>query len=214
MATTSFEIGAWVETFEGIAQVLYVRENFVEKYTPEFCDGGKVGAYLFDMLVCKLLCNFDGKIRKKNRTTALRSDYCKSADAESMAMVESIKKNFPDDYRNFVVGDERADVGDSVLICFNVREDAIAGLHEEIDAINCALGKSFTISEFVDMAKDRKIALDFTQVKPHTAGASVNFAVVLFNRLYKTVGKNRIYSRVWSRDYLSPKDSMNKSVSE
>jgi hypothetical protein len=70
--SNSFEIGQWVELIEGIGQVIYVRENFVEKFTEEYFEGKKVGAYIYDVVVCKLLCDFNGKIRKKNRVVAVR----------------------------------------------------------------------------------------------------------------------------------------------
>lgn len=188
-----------MELAEGIGQVIYVRENFVEEFTEEYFEGRKVGDYIYDVLVCKLLCDFNGKIRKKNRVLAVRDRYCKPIDKESKRIVDFVKSESPKEYRDYVIWDDKSDIGGSVAIEFAVPGDLISHLQQQIGAINDALPSSFTLKEFLALSAEKNLSLDFGQAKKYVPGTGLNFSVILFNRLYKTVGKKRIYTKVWCR---------------
>jgi hypothetical protein len=197
--SNNFEIGQWVTLIEGIGQVIHVREHFVEKFTEEYFEGKKVGTYIHDVVVCKLLCDHHGKIRKKSRIVAVTNQWCEPIDKKSKRIIDVIKAKSPKEHRDYVTWDERQDIGGSVAIEFAVPSESIPLLQQQIGAINDALPNSFTLNEFLDVAAEKKLALDFSQARKFVPGTGQNFSVILFNRLYKTVGKNRMYTRVWCR---------------
>lgn len=195
----NYEIGQWVELAEGIGQVIFVREIFTERFTEEYFEGSKVGSYSYDVLVCKLLCDYEGKVRKKDRVIAVRDEYCNMIDKESQKLVEAIKINSPTEYREYIVSDDKADIGGSVSIDFIVPVDLIDKLKDEISKIDEALPNFFTLKEFLAVAKEKGLQLDIKQARKYVPGTGLNFSVILFNRLYKTVNKQRIYTRLWCR---------------
>ena len=73
--TTQFEIGQWINTDEYFAQIIAINEEYVEKYSYAYFDGKKVGEYMGDILICKVLCDFNGKIKKRNRIIIASSNW-------------------------------------------------------------------------------------------------------------------------------------------
>lgn len=193
------QVGQWVQLTEGIGQVLVVRAIHVEKYTTEYYEGKKVGEYIDDVLICKLLCDFSGKIRKKNRILATRSAYCEPLDRESRDTLSKIKKQIPDEYRRYLIYDEKADIGGSVSIEFSLSSERIKEVEEEISRIKTCLPTSFTFKEFLKIAKETGLSLDFESSRIYTPGKGQNFSLIFFNRLYKSINKERIYTKLWHR---------------
>jgi hypothetical protein len=194
-----FEIGQWVHLTEGIGQILLVRTMHVEKYTTEYYEGRKLGEYIDDVLVCKLLCDYSAKIRKKNRIVAARSSNCEPIDAESRETVSRIKDQTPDEYRRYLVYDEKADIGGSVSIEFSLPSERIKEVEEEMARVQGCLPNSFTFTEFLKASKEAGLSLDFESTRMYTPGTGQNFSLIFFNRLYKSINKERVYTKLWYR---------------
>jgi hypothetical protein len=66
MDKLNFELGQWVSTEDGYGQIMYIRAFFVEDYenNRKEMKNGDFKRYLF---ICKILCNFSGKLKTSNR---------------------------------------------------------------------------------------------------------------------------------------------------
>lgn len=196
---SQFEIGQWIEATDGIGQVLYIRRIYNEKYSTEFFDGQKIGEHLSDILVIKLLCDHSGKIKTRNRIVAENAKFCRAAENKAKEYIENIRDADADSYTAYLFYDDKKDIGWSLSIFFKVPNDSVTALQESINEINKLLPSSFGFKEFLSVAKEQKLDLDFSEARKFVPGTGLNFSVIFFNRLYKVVGKQRIYTKVWSR---------------
>lgn len=194
----SFEIGEWIEIDEGIGQLLYVRDNVVEKYSTEFNEGKRVGENIGEILICKILCDYEGFCKKRNRIAAVKSEYASPVTKESKVIVDEIKKNKPNEYRDYILYDDKSDIGGSLHLSIKVEESVIDVLHNDIMSINNALPPSFTLNEFLKAFRDGVSSIDLDVELKKCPVFDPNFSIYLFCRLYKTINKKRIYSKVWS----------------
>lgn len=195
---SSFEIGQWVQIEGGIGQVLYVRPIYVERYSSDYFDGRKVGEFIYDAVVAKVLCDFSGKIRKKNRITWFNANYVNAADEQDMLVVQKIKSENPGEYRNYVVYDERRTIGISTEIDFALDSEVIEDLTSRLQAIAMRLPNTFTMKEFLGFLKENEFPLDFDQARKFVPGTGLNFSVILFCPMLRVVGKQLIYTKAWS----------------
>lgn len=159
----NYEIGQWIGFTEGLGQVLFIREDYVEKFSPEYFDGKKVGEDLGDILVYKQLCDFTGKLRKKDLINWAPARYCEPISDQYRKMVEAIKSNSPEEYRKYLVYDSRLVSTVTTEISFRVSPDAVATYKKLIDEINATLKKPFTLKEFLATASEMKLPLDFNK---------------------------------------------------
>lgn len=196
----NYEIGQWIGFTEGLGQVLFIREDYVEKYSPEYFDGKKVGEDLGDILVYKQLCDFTGKLRKKDLINWAPARYCEPISDQYRKVVEAIKSNSPEEYRKYLVYDSRLVATVTTEISFRVPPDAISTVERIIDEINTTIKKPFTMKEFLQTAKDVALPLDFSRATKYVPGTGQNFTLNFSCPLYKTINKQRIYSRVWCRE--------------
>jgi len=195
----NYEIGQWIGFTEGLGQVLFIREDYVEKYSSEYFEGKKVGEDLGDILVYKQLCDFTGKLRKKNLVDWAPARYCEPISDQYRKVVEAIKSNSPEEYRKYLVYDSRLVTTVTTEISFGVPPDTIASAGKIIDEINATIKKPFTLKEFLATASVMELPLDFSRAKKYVPGSGQNFTVNLSCPLYKTINKQRIYSKVWCR---------------
>lgn len=196
---SKFEIGQWIEATDGIGQVLHIRRIYNEKYSTEFFDGKKIGEHLYDVLVIKLLCDHSGKIKTRNRIVAENAKFCRAAENNAKEHIENIRSTDTDSYAAYLFYDDKKDIGWSLSVFFKVPPDSVSELQETINEINKLLPSSFSFKEFLGAAKEQKLDLDFSEARKFVPGTGLNFSVIFFNRLYKVVGKRRIYTKVWSR---------------
>lgn len=199
----NFEIGQWLQLIDGLGQVLFIRENYVEKYSHEFFEGKKLGEYLGDTVVYKLLCDYSGKLRKKDLINWTPARYCEPVSEEHQEMVGTIKANSPEEYRKYVLYDSRLVPTITTEISFRVFPVAIASVEKVIDEINNTIKKPFTLKEFLATASEMKLPLDFSEARKYVPGSGQNFTVNLSCPLYKTINKQRLYSKVWCRENAS-----------
>ena len=192
----NYEIGQWIGSTEGLGQVLFIREDYVEKYSSEYFEGKKVGEDLGDILVYKQLCDFTGKLRKKDLINWAPARYCEPISDQYRKMVEAIKSNSPEEYRRYLVYDSRLVTTVTTEISFRVPPDAISSVEKVINEINKTIKKPFTLKEFLATASEMELPLDFSQVKKYVPGSGQNFTVNLSCPLYKTINKQRISARV------------------
>ena len=195
--TAQFEIGQWIYTDEYYAQILMVNENYVEKYSYAYFDGNKVGEYTDDSLVCKVLCDFNGKIKKKNRIIIASSNWSRALKTDEKKIIKEIKTTQPEEYRSYITYNEKSTIGDSLSIYLSLSEKEIEKAFDEINIISEKLPKAFTFKEFVKTAKSINFSLDFEKSLGYQSGWGETFSINFFSPLSKTVNKQKVYSRLW-----------------
>ena len=195
--TAQFEIGQWIYTDEYYAQILMVNEDYVEKYSCAYFDGKKVGEYIGDTLICKILCDFNGKIKKRNRIIIASSNWSRTLKADEKKTLKEIKTKQPEEYSSYITYNEKNSIGETLSIYLPLSEKEIENAFDEINLISEKLPNAFTFKEFVKTAKSLNFSLDFEKSLGCQPGWGETFSINFFNPLAKTVNKEKVYSRIW-----------------
>jgi hypothetical protein len=84
---------------------MYIRPLYVEDYENNR-KGRRNGEFIRNIFICKILCDFNGKIRRKINVYTSMSKL----DKEGARLVKEIKKNQPDEYARYIVHDDKVDI--------------------------------------------------------------------------------------------------------
>lgn len=104
MEDLNLELGQWIGCAEGYGQIMYIRAYYVEDYE-NHRQGRKNGEFISYMYIIKILCGFDGKIKKSNRIKNETS--CSPIDKSGKEFVEKIKKEQKEEYNKYILYDEK-----------------------------------------------------------------------------------------------------------
>jgi hypothetical protein len=133
-----FCVGEWIETMDGICQVLgaekYVVEDFFKADFPQLSPGE-----VFDnKVVYKIFCSFDGKPRKTKFITHYSSKWCDPLSDKYIKIRDRAIEEHPDIYQKF----EKRVIEKPILssVEFSVRVDP-KRKHEIVENLNKILSK-------------------------------------------------------------------------
>jgi len=194
-----FEIGDWVSDGVDIGQILSISKFYVEKYTYEYFMGKKVNEYEATLATIKVLCEYDGKLKNRNRIDSYNIEYFNLVNKEEKELIETIKKQYPEEYEKYIFYDQKKDIYSLTHICFNVNSSELDNLHKEINEIVRLLPDAFTFNEFMKKAKERDLSLDFKKAHSCQMGSGANFELRFVNHGNKVINKKRIYTNILSR---------------
>lgn len=133
--------------------------------------------------------------------TWYNADYVRPADDQDMFVVQKIMLESPEEYRKYIVYNERRMIGISTEIHFSVDPDLIEGLSISLQSISETLPNTFTMKEFLVFLKKNDFPLDFGQARAFVPGTGLNFSVSLFCPMLRVVGKEFIYTRAWASQH-------------
>jgi hypothetical protein len=193
-----FELGQWVSTEDGYGQVMYIRPFYVEDYETDRKErrNGEFERYIY---VCKILCDFNGKIKIKNRINIYTS--ISKIDKEGAAFVKDIKTNQPDEYAKYIVHDDKVDICRQMFLQYQAVNKStlnIEDVEQKLADIETALYPAFTFKEFVAECNKQNFPIDLKMLVPHGYSAKKEESITLRfdSRLYKVKGNEAIFHGV------------------
>jgi hypothetical protein len=193
-----FELGQWVTTEDGYGQVMYVRPFYVEDYetTRKERKNGEFIRYIF---ICKILCDFKGKIRKNNRINIYTS--MSKLDKEGAVFVKDIKTNQPDEYAKYIVHDDKVDICRQMFLDYQVVNKASLNIEEveqKLADIETNLFPAFTFKEFAAECAQQNFPIDLKMLVPYGYSTKNEQRITLRfdSYLYKVKGKEAIFHGV------------------
>jgi len=88
-----YEKNCWVSALQGVARVIASVDVHVEEYSSAYISGKKnVGDYLHTLVVYKVLCNYDGVIRKRFKSDSSNQSLISLANERSLELIDKIQK--------------------------------------------------------------------------------------------------------------------------
>jgi hypothetical protein len=191
-----FELGQWVSTEDGYGQVMYVRPFYVEDYETKRNER-KNGEFIRYIFICKILCDFKGKI--KNKIGIYTS--INKLDKEGTGIVKDIKTDQPVEYAKYIVHDDKEDICRQVFLDYQVVNKSSMNLEEveeKLADIEKNLYPAFTFKEFVAECTKQKFPIDLKMLVPYGNSAKKEERVTLRldSYLYKVKGKEAIFHAV------------------
>jgi hypothetical protein len=105
----------------------YIRPFYVEDYETDRKER-KNGEFIRNIFICKILCDFKGKIKSKDRISTYTS--ISKLDKEGAAFVKDIKANQYDEYAKYIVHDDKVDICRQVFLDFQVVNKSSLNMEE------------------------------------------------------------------------------------
>jgi hypothetical protein len=191
-----FELGQWVTTEDGYGQVMYIRPLYVEDYENNR-KGRRNGEFIRNIFICKILCDFNGKIRRKINVYTSMSKL----DKEGARLVKEIKKNQPDEYARYIVHDDKVDICGQLFRDYKVVNKSSLNIEEvqqKLAEIEMNLYPAFTFKEFVAECAKQNFPIDLKQLVPYGYSVKEEERIMLRfdSYLYKVKGKEAIFHGV------------------
>ena len=189
------ELGEWVETAEGYGQIMYIRPYFVEEYENNRL-GRKNGEFISFIFVCKILCGFDGKIKKLKRIIIETS--LSPIDKKGVKIVENIKLSQKEEYLKYLLFDDKNNICrqmfrdyklDTIDFDFNEVQDKFYKFVSELNA-------SFTYKEFAKLFKGYDFPFKLENLINYGASNKDSIMLRFDSNLYKTKDKEAIFEHV------------------
>jgi hypothetical protein len=188
-----FHIGQWVATEDGYGQIIYIRKIFSESFSKDNSDNG---TFLRMIYLCKIFCNFKGKIKKSHQ---LRS-YTRvdSLTPKKITFVDEIKEANNDKYLNYIYYDDKVNLKKQIFLTYEIDKSNVKSIEEKINSINSEIKPSFTFKEFIKESKNQNLPINLKNFKKY--GETFNRSNVIDLRfdseLYKVKGNNSIFTNV------------------
>lgn len=191
--TKTFDIGEWVEYEDGYGQILYVRPKYFEIYDKAFYKG-KVGDFISMYYICKTLCGFTGKVKKRNRIT-LQTSINRISD-KGKQILEELKTNNSLEYENYIIFDDKVNIHDQIFLNYYFPHSRFNEVKEKLTKIYNSLYPCFTFKELVSESKKENFPFDLKNVIPLHHGFSDNekISLRLDSDLYKVKNKQSIFN--------------------
>jgi hypothetical protein len=192
MKELNYEIGQWIACSEGYGQIIFIRAYFVEDYEIDR-KGRKNGEFIRYIYVIKILCGFDGKIKKSNRIKIDTS--CSPIDKKGLKYLEKIKIDQKDEYNKYILYDEKNSLTDQLFLNYklDVLEFDKDIVYNQIDEILYNLHPSFTYKDFANEFKK----YEFPFKLENLVSGGTNLIELRFDsRLYKTKDKEAVFDHL------------------
>ncbi len=192
-----FELGQWVGTEDGYGQILDIRPLYVENYETDRRER-KNGEFIRNIFICKILCDFNGKVKTKIRVYTSINNLSK----EGAALVKAIKQKQPSDYLNYIIFDDKIDVCRQIFLDYKLptKSDVIVEeLKQKISHIEKGLLPAFTFKEFLEKCRENQFLVDVEKFIPYgyTIKEEEKITIRLDSYRYKVKGKESVFHRVW-----------------
>jgi len=192
----TFELGQWVTTEDGYGQIIYIRPLYVENYVTDR-KNRKNGEFIRRIFICKILCDFKGKIKIKINIYASASKI----DKEGAEFVKNIKINQTDEYQKYLVFDDKVDICRQIFLEYKVSDKSSLktdDLKQKLSDINKKLYPAFTFNEFVLECNMQNFPIKVEDFIPYgqTIKNDEKITLRLDSYLYKVRGKESVFQHV------------------
>ncbi len=195
MKELNFELGQWVGTENGYGQIIYIRPFFVEDYE-NYRQGRKNGEFIRFIYICKILCGFEGKIKKSRRIDIYTS--ISPIDKEGLVHLKNIKEHQKEEYEKYIFFDDKISINKQLFRDYkldNLDYDKIL-IENQIKDINNRLYPAFTYKEFIKVFKEYDFPFKIENMVQYGEGNKNSIMLRFDSFLYKVKGKEVIFDNV------------------
>ena len=143
-----FSIGDWIVTENGIGQVIGSQAYAVQEFFKDDYPTLNCGDIFDNIVVYKILCDFDGKPRKTKFFTYISSQFCDPIDANNLKIKDRVKASYSDAYETFLKRKPKRHVESSIDLTFRVIPKYKEGVIVQIQDILDTMPKPFDFKTF------------------------------------------------------------------
>lgn len=188
----------WIETEEGIGQIISLHDCYVEEFSPSFLSGEK-NLNDLDYTIChyKLFMNFEGTVRKRSAIFNTNAFYCgELSEKYRKVLGQKIEKN-SEAYEKFLKLKSKKPVKVNFDLFFHDTGDVdIGGLKGEIEKLNLAMNKPFIFEDFLRLLSDKNLDIDLIKANKNPNLTLSDFYIRLHNEDYASKDKKLQFKKV------------------
>ena len=179
--------GDWVDGLNGIGKLISLHPVHADELD-NLIRNDQLTSKLRDIAIYKVLCDFDGNIKKRISFAHGNTSICTPISKESKKIIESITSSQPEVISTFDSKTTNKEFGEWLDVRIQYEEK----LFSNLEAVSQTI-KIFTFLEFIEKIKSSGISvLDFQQVDVSRPHITLSF----FNKNYESISKRRLYSKV------------------
>ncbi len=195
MKDIKFELGQWVGTENGYGQIMYIRPYFVEDYENDR-KGRKNGEFIQFIYVCKILCGFDGKIKKSKRINIYTS--ISQIDKDGLVHLKDIRENQKKEYEKYILYDDKISIYDELFVKYklDIVDYDKEFVEKQIKQINIRLYPAFTYKEFIKVFKEYDFPFQSENIVQYGHNISNYIELRFDSNLYKIKDKEVVFDNV------------------
>lgn len=189
--------GQWVCALEGLAQIISIHDFYVEEFSPEYMEGKKKpGEYSHSICVYKLLCDYNGKIRKRSLVQYSNIDMCEPVTGEYQILLDKVKtQNLTEFERHQNLTVKKTPVP-PVKLFFRYQNADLASLNAGINAINHELDKPFIFPDFKKAVENHGLDIDFSKANKKPDLRPPDFYISLYIDNFVVRNKQTLFTKV------------------
>jgi hypothetical protein len=194
MEKLKFELGEWVGTDHGYGQIMYVRPFFAEDYENQL-HIYKKGTFKRYVYICKILCGFDGKIRKTKRINIYT--VVDSIDKNGKAFVKEIKQNQNEEYLKYIFYDDKKDLTSQKFVYYKLDHFDFKNkeIEEKLYLMYQNLEGAFTYKEFMKEFKKHDMPFKLENIIEYggAIGSESSVCLRFDSRMYKVKNNEAVF---------------------
>lgn len=141
------------------------------------------------------MSDFEGNIRK--RISVARIEYCSPLSEPSVLILKHILDTEKPEYKKFQFYDEKYQIGETLSLHFSLGDNEIERLEDTLPALKSKLGHVFNFKDIQKAVSEIELPIDLSKAKKFVPSNEVNYTINFFNPLYKSINKQRGFSKVW-----------------
>lgn len=190
----TFKPGQLINTYDGIAEVIIVSDYYVEEFSQEENSDKVNGDYFRGICAYKILCDYDGGFRKRDRVKSCRLDMCSILSEETSAMISRLKKESPEEFKRFESYKIKKKLGDKVDLWLNIPVEHVDNVVKGFENVARSVGENFTFDEFTNLLKINGVD-DVLKTMHHSdIGVRKNCIIDLFNEGFIVRDKQTVFT--------------------
>lgn len=195
MELINYELGEWVGTENGYGQIMYIRTYFVEEYENKL-NNIKKGKFIKFIYICKILCDFNGKLKKNQRIKAFT--VIDKIDKKGLFLVQKIKGEQTEEYMKYISYEDKQNITQQLFRSYLLDDYDFnkENISQIIKKINDKLYPSFTYNEFKEEIKNYELPFKIENIISYGDGDKETITLRFDSQLYKTKGKEVIFDNV------------------
>ncbi len=188
------KIGDWIDGHDGIGQVQQIAEYFIEEYRQEYLRDKQIGASSHTLIVYKMLCNFDGKLRKRNNFISCNASFCSPLSSDSRSLVDDVKNKHCEEFEKFQKLKLEDPLTHNITSWLLAPEGMSQIIADAINEFNGSASNDFTFDQLIHFVDEKIPGINLFDTS--NMSAANNVGLVLDNRGFKVNKKRALFSGV------------------
>lgn len=196
----NYSPGDWVDVREGIGQVVFSNDLYIESWMNHNNSlDGNDGEYQDTIIVYKILCDYSGKLRKRNIYSSATSKLCGHASQESLSLIYDMKDKESSHLEKFLNNkyDDNKPIGCVHNIAINISSENREELMKSIEEFSLNNHDLFGYLQLEAYLNQNGFNLNSMRVHESRGLDKEDKTIIqLFNKSYITKNNKRMFSSV------------------